>query len=62
MCKQKGHYANKCSENGTTRLQWTEITEGCRRVQGEDTIKYSQLKEFVCSYSLEINVVRTCKS
>jgi hypothetical protein len=20
-CKQKGHYANKCSENGTTRLQ-----------------------------------------
>jgi hypothetical protein len=30
-CNQKGHYANKCAEKGTSWLQWTGITEGCRK-------------------------------
>jgi hypothetical protein len=37
------------------------MTEGCSKIQGEDTTKYGQLEKIVCSYNLVINTVRTCK-
>jgi hypothetical protein len=26
-----GHYSNQCTEKSTSGLQWTGITEGCRK-------------------------------
>jgi hypothetical protein len=44
----------KTSENG--------ITEGCHKYKEKTQQSVANLKEFVCSYSLVINIVRTCKS
>jgi hypothetical protein len=33
-CKQKGHYSDRCPENGTPRPQWLGTTEGCYNIQG----------------------------
>jgi hypothetical protein len=42
-CKQQGHYLYQCTEERTWRPQWAGITKRCRKIQGEDTTRSSQL-------------------
>jgi hypothetical protein len=51
-CKQQGHYADQCVEKSTSRLQWTGITEGCRKYKEKTQQGVANLEATTYSYYL----------
>jgi hypothetical protein len=39
-CNQKGHYAGRCTETSTVKLQWDGITEECRKCKEKRHTKW----------------------
>jgi hypothetical protein len=61
-CKQKGHYADKCTEKSTWELQQTGATKVCRKPNEKTPQGVANIETNCSQLVLVIDVERLCKS